>query len=49
MGKKLKRKRKSEGKNDAILAFANAACFLSHNKHFGECEILEKWWHNTTT
>ena len=25
------------------------ACFLSHNKHFVECEVLEKWWHNTTT
>src|ERR671913_405782 len=41
--------RKSEGKKDAILVFADAACFLSQNKHFDECEILEKWWHNTTT
>jgi hypothetical protein len=41
--------RKPEGKNDAILAFADAACFLSHNKHFVECKRLEKWWHNTTT
>ena len=41
--------RQSEGKKDAILAFADAACFLSHNKHFAECKILEKWWHETTT
>ena len=41
--------RKPEGKNDVILAFADAACFLSHNKHFVECKRLEKWWHNTTT
>ena len=40
--------RKPEGKNDAILA-SDAACFLSHNKHFVECKRLEKWWHNTTT
>ena len=41
--------RKSEGKKDAILVFADAACFLSHNKQFEECEILEWWWHETTT
>lgn len=41
--------RKSEGKKDAILIFADAACLLSHNKHFEECEILEWWWHETTT
>jgi CheY-like chemotaxis protein len=41
--------RKSEGKKDAILVFADAACFLSHNKHFDESEILEWWWHQTTT
>jgi CheY-like chemotaxis protein len=41
--------RKSEGKKDAILVFADAACFLSHNKHFYECEILEWWWNETTT
>ena len=46
---KIQRQRISEGKKDAILAFADAACFLSQNKHFVECEILEKWWHNTTT
>jgi CheY-like chemotaxis protein len=40
--------RKSEGKNDAILVFADAACFLSHNKQFDESEILEWWWHETT-
>ena len=54
--KKLKMKleetlehRKSEGKKDAILVCADAACFLSHNKHFDECEILEWWWNETTT
>ena len=41
--------RKSQGKKDAILAFADAACFLSHNNHFTECEGLERWWHETTT
>ncbi|MGI0000996.1 MAG: response regulator transcription factor, partial [Nitrososphaeraceae archaeon] len=41
--------RKSEGKKDAILVFADAACFLSQNKHFDECEILEWWWNETTT
>ena len=41
--------RKSEGKKDAILVFADAACFLSQNKHFDESEILEWWWHQTTT
>ncbi|MDW3627059.1 MAG: response regulator, partial [Nitrososphaeraceae archaeon] len=28
--------------------FADAACFLSQNRHFDECEILE-WWSNETT
>ena len=46
---KIQRQRIYEGKKDAILAFADAACFLSHNKHFLECERLEQWWHNTTT
>ena len=46
---KTQHQRISEGKHDAILAFADAACFLAHNKHFAECEVLEKWWHNTTT
>jgi CheY-like chemotaxis protein len=46
---KTQRQRISEGKNDTILAFADTACFLSHNKHFEECKVLEKWWHNTTT
>ena len=41
--------RKSEGKKDAILVFADAACFLSYNKRFEECEILEWWWNETTT
>ena len=42
-------KRKSEGKKDTILVFADAACLLSQNKHFDECEILEWWWNETTT
>jgi CheY-like chemotaxis protein len=46
---KTQRQRIAEGKKDAILAFADAACFLAHNKHFEECKVLEKWWHNTTT
>ena len=46
---KTQRQRISEGKKDAILAFADAACTLVHNKHFEECKILEQWWHNTTT
>jgi len=41
--------RESEGKKDAILVFADAACFLSHNKQLDECEMLEWWWHETTT
>jgi CheY-like chemotaxis protein len=40
--------RKFEGKKDAILVFADVAYFLSHNKQFDECEILEWWWHETT-
>jgi CheY-like chemotaxis protein len=46
---KTQRQRISEGKKDTILAFADTACFLSHNKHFEQCKVLEKWWHNTTT
>jgi CheY-like chemotaxis protein len=41
--------REYERKKNAILAFADAACFLAHNKHFAECERLEQWWHDTTT
>jgi CheY-like chemotaxis protein len=41
--------RKSEGKKDAILIFADAACFLSQYRHLDECEILEWWWNETTT
>lgn len=41
--------RKSQGKKDAILTFADAACFLSYNNHLAECEVLERWWHETTT
>ena len=41
--------RKDRGKKDAILVFADAAYFLSLNKLFDECEILEWWWNETTT
>ena len=41
--------RKDRGKKDAILVFADAACFLSLNKLFDECEIVEWWWNETTT
>jgi hypothetical protein len=46
---KTQLQRISDGKKDTILAFVDTACFLSHNKHFEECKVLEKWWHNTTT
>jgi len=41
--------RKDIGKKDAILVFADVACFLSLNKLFDECEILEWWWCETNT
>ena len=41
--------RKDRGKKDVILVFADAACFLSLNKRFDECEILEWWWCETNT
>ncbi len=41
--------RKDRSKKDAILIIADAACFLSLNKRFDECEILEWWWNETTT
>jgi hypothetical protein len=34
--------RLSEGKKNAIIVFADAACFLSHTKRFVECERLEQ-------
>jgi CheY-like chemotaxis protein len=46
---KTQLQRISKGKKDAMLVVADAACFLSYNKHFAECEVLEKWWHNTIT
>ena len=39
--------RQYEGKKGAILAFADAGCFLAHNKYFAECERLEQGWHDT--
>ena len=41
--------RKDRGKKDVILIIADAACFLSLNKCFDECEILEWWWCETNT
>ena len=48
MEKTLKH-RKDRGKKDVILIIADAACFLSLNKCFDECEILEWWWCETNT
>jgi CheY-like chemotaxis protein len=36
--------RKNEGKLGKIVVYADAACELSRNKKFIECEALEKWW-----
>ena len=42
--------RKFEGKKDAILDACRCSIFFYHiNKEFDECEILEWWWHETTT
>ena len=37
----------SEGKEDELLIFADAACGLSKNQQFEECQILERWWEET--
>ena len=39
--------RESEGKEDELLIFADAACELSKNQQFEQCQILEKWWEET--
>ena len=36
--------RRSNGKADRIMVFADAPCELSRNRKFTECEALEKWW-----
>mgnify|MGYP003575013755 FL=1 len=41
--------RRSEGNDDNLLIFADAACELSKNQHFNECEILERWWEDIHT
>ncbi|MGE0243886.1 MAG: response regulator, partial [Nitrososphaeraceae archaeon] len=41
------KKRISEEKKGKILLFADAACHLSENRYFYECQNLEKWWQDT--
>jgi CheY-like chemotaxis protein len=43
----LLRKRRSEGKNDKVLIFAEAAGFLSEHGHFDKSIELESWWNDT--
>lgn len=38
--------RRSNGKVDRIMVYADAACELSRNRKFTECEALEKWWND---
>ena len=38
-----------EGKRGTIMVFADAACYLSHNRQFKECVALEKWWQDVHT
>ncbi len=38
--------RRSNGKVDRIMVFADAAGELSRNRKFTECETLEKWWND---
>ena len=40
-------KRRSEGKNDKVLIFAEAAGFLSEHGHFDKSIELESWWNDT--
>jgi hypothetical protein len=41
---KIVRQRIIEGKVGKIMVFADAACFMSQNRQFAECILLEKWW-----
>jgi CheY-like chemotaxis protein len=43
---KILRQRITEGKVGKIMVFADAACFLSQNRQFAECIVLEKWWND---
>jgi CheY-like chemotaxis protein len=43
----LLHKRRSEGKNDKVLIFAEAAGFLSKHGHFDKSIELESWWSDT--
>ena len=40
-------KRRSEGKSDKVLIFAEAAGFLSEHGHFDKSIELESWWNDT--
>lgn len=46
---KILAQRINEGKGDTIMVFADAACYLSHNRQFRECVALEKWWQDVHT
>ena len=43
---KILRRRIIEGKVGKITVFADAACFMSQNRQFAECILLEKWWND---
>jgi hypothetical protein len=43
---KILRQRIIEGKVGKIMVFADAACFMSQNRQFAECILLEKWWND---
>ncbi len=43
----LLRKRISEGEDDKVLIFAEAAGFLSEHCHFNKSIDLESWWNDT--
>jgi CheY-like chemotaxis protein len=43
---KILRQRIIEGKVGKIMVFADAACFMSQNRQFAECIVLEKWWND---
>ena len=43
---KILRQRIIEGKVGKIMVFADAACFMSQNRRFAECILLEKWWND---
>ena len=46
---KILLQRINEGKRGTIMVFADAACYLSHNRQFRECVALEKLWQDVHT